>query len=293
MIYFPKKSQAENDAFSGFLDQIHNHLVYVLREKFGWHDLDVLPKISYGGGHVVIQFEKHGQRLIFRVPQHDVAQLNRSILAYRHLGNYGLMPEKIYNDGKCIIEVYVDGQSLNPTVSSQLIINMAQKLSSMHALPTSNYGPLAFDFHGIYTDAQAYYRARSPIKVNRSEEDLTEVESDLINSALKKVNEIHADLLTARTYIGHGDLWRKNILVKQDEFKIIDWDKIGAYPIEHDLIFMIDADFTEGQKNLFFSNYSQKVNLDLFKWFALCITMSNPRLRLRNKINKIRQHGLL
>jgi aminoglycoside phosphotransferase (APT) family kinase protein len=292
VIYFPEKSKADNDAFSAFIDEIHEHLVYVLREKFGWNDIQT-PEMSFGAGHVVIRFEKNGQRMVLRVPRHDLAQLKRNMLAYRYVGNSGLMPEKIYHDSKCIIEQYVDGQSLNPAVSDQVIIDLAQKLSCMHAVATENYGPLDFDLQGSYADASNFYAGRPPIAVDRSDDDLTAAEAAFFDIAIGQANKIHPDLPAARTRLGHGDLWRKNIIVNQDKFKIIDWDRIGAYPLEHDLVFMIDADLTELQKDMFFAHYNQDVNLDLLNWFALRRVILNGKLRLKNKINKMKAYGLV
>lgn len=292
MVYFPEKSKAENEAFSAFIDEIHEHLVYVLREKFGWKDIDT-PEMSFGSGHVVIRFQKNGQRMVFRVPRHDLVQLKRNMLAYRHIGNSGLMPEKIYHDGKCIIEQHVDGQPLNPEVSDLVIIDLAKKLSCMHSVATQNYGPLDFDVQGSHADAIDFYSKRPPIAVDRSEADLTTSETAFFDLAIEQANKIHFDLRGARTYLGHGDLWRKNIIVDHDVFKIIDWDRIGAYPVEHDLVFMIDADFTDPQKELFFAHYGQDINPDLLNWFALRRTMMNGKLRLKNKISKMKDYGLV
>lgn len=169
-----------------------------------------------------------------------------------------------------------------------MVISLAQRLSPIHALSAKKFGPLDFDLQGTHADAKTYYLKGSKITVDRSDIDLTSTESDFIIDAIEKAGKIHTDLLATKTYLGHGDLWRKNIIVNQDDFKIIDWDRIGSYPVEYDLGFMIDADFTDAQKNLFFLHYSHKVNLNLLKWFALRRTMLNGKLLLKNKIAKIR-----
>ena len=240
MVYFPEKSEAENARFAAILDEIHDYLVFVLQEKLGWFDIPA-PEMAAGGGHVVIRFVRLGRRMVFRVPLHGIEQLKRTMLAYRHLGHLDIMPEKIYHDGKCIIESHAEGVALSPQVSDQVLRHLATQLAKMHAMPAECYGPFAFDFQGSHADAASYYQARPSIVIDRSETDLTADQSGVLEMALAQAAIIPADLLTAKTAVGHGDLWRKNILVENDRFKIIDWDRVGAYPIEYDLVLLLDV----------------------------------------------------
>ena len=66
-------SEAPSEAM---LDEIHNHLVYVLKEKLDWMDATT-PEMALGGGHVVIRFERGGQRYVFRVSRRQELQQHK------------------------------------------------------------------------------------------------------------------------------------------------------------------------------------------------------------------------
>ncbi len=282
----PIDNVMEDPQWRPMLDEIHDHLMYVLQDRLGWQSISS-PEMAIGSAHVVIRFEKNGARLVFRVPRHGVQQLKRSMLAYRHLGHLGFMPEKIYHDGKCILESHAEGVALNPTVSDAVLAQLATQLAQMHAIPAQQYGPLDFDLQGSRADASAYYLGRPPITLDRSEADLTTAQSDVLEAALLQLAAIPADLPTAKTFLGHGDLWRNNILVNKDTVTIIDWDRIGAYPREYDLVFLLDADLSARQRAFFLEHYGHAVNLGLLKWFAKRRTLLNRGLRLPKMIQKI------
>lgn len=292
VIYFSDRSQEQNDQFGAFLEEIRAHMSYVLSVKFGWNVIDN-PEISLGAGHVVIRFEKDGRRLVFRVPQRGLDQLKRSMLAYRHVEDLGFMPQKIYHDGKCIIEEHVDGIPLNPEVSDLLIIRLAQSLSKMHAVQTGGYGPLRFDLQGSHSDAASFHAGEGAIVIDRSEMDLTEHQSSKLELAVEYASKIPVDLADIKTRLGHGDLWRKNVLIERDQFKIIDWDRIGAYPVELDLAFMVDADFSTVQQELFMQHYEHAVRSDLLRWIALRRVLLSRKLQLRKKLQVIELHQLI
>lgn len=279
-------------SFSVVLDEIHNHFVYVCKEKFGWSTVGN-PEISSGEGHVVIRFEKDGKRMVFRVGKYGRSQLMRNMLAYRYVGGFGLMPEKIYHDGKCLIEEHVEGQALNSLVSDGAIIQLAQKLSAMHSLPAEGYGPLDFDNQGLYRSVSDYYDKFSLDAIDYSEVDLTPADSRFLERAQASLTTLPDSLVTAKICIGHGDLWRSNILVDGHDLKVIDWDRIGAYPIEHDLIFAVDANFSDAQSDVFYKHYEHPVNPDLVRWFSLRRVFMNDGLNLKKKIAEIKKHRLL
>lgn len=282
----------EDPKWRSMLDEIHDHLMYVLNDRLGWQSFSS-PEMSVGGGHVMIRFEKNGERMVFRVPRHGVQQLRRTMLAYRHIGHLGFMPEKIYHDGKCILESHAEGVALNPKVSDVVLAQLATQLAKMHAIPAQKYGPLDFDLQGSYADASAYYLGRTPIVLDRSEADLTPVQSDVLAAALLQVATIHIDLPAAKTFLGHGDLWRNNILVDKDRFTVIDWDRIGAYPRECDLVFLLEADLSARQRAFFLEHYGHTVNLGLLKWFAKRRTLLNRGLRLPKMVQKITDIDLI
>lgn len=287
-----EKPALKKISLDAVVDEIHNYFVYVCREKFGWTTVNSVA-LSSGKGHVVIRFEKNGQRMLFRVGRHGASQLKRVMLAYDHMGELGLMPAKIYHDRKCIIEDYVDGQALNSGVSDNAIVELAQKLLSMHALPAQGYGPLDSAVHGVCDHVSNYYARFQLPPIDYSEVDLTNEESDFLERTRASLTALPEALLSAKTYIGHGDLWRNNILVDRDHVHVIDWDRVGAYPIEHDLVFLVDAQFSYTQTHLFYTHYKKGVNLDLVRWFSLRRVFLNTRLNLKKKIAEIKKHKLL
>ena len=123
------------------LDEIHDHLVYVLKEKLQWPDASH-PELAMGGGHVVIRFERAGERYVFRVAKHGLQQHKRSMLAYRLVGALGMMPEKVYHDGVCLLERHVDGAPVTTQVADAVLQQLATQLSRLHALPAQGFGQL-------------------------------------------------------------------------------------------------------------------------------------------------------
>jgi len=292
VLYFPDKSAQENEQFSAMLDEINNHLVYVLTEKLGWHDA-VNPEMSVGGGHVVIRFENDGQRLVFRVPKFGIMQLKRNMMAYRYLGHLDIIPEKVYHDGKCIIELHADGGPFSSKVSDAVLGRMASQLSVMHGIQTNGFGPLNFDLQGGYPSAAAYFQDRAPLALDWAEMDLTSIQTDALTAALAQSATVPDELQSAPTFLGHGDLWRNNILVSQDGFKIVDWDRLGAYPIERDLAFLWVAGLCASQRALFYRVYAKTVNRSLLRWFAVRHILQDGSLRLSKKLKKIQEIDLL
>ncbi len=292
MNYFPDKSVEENQRFHKILEEVNAHLEYVLLNKFKMSDL-VNPEHSLGTGHVVIRFQVGSERWIFRSPLHSRDQLRRAMMAYRLVGSMDLMPEKVYHDGKCVIEKNVEGHPMSSAVSDAALIDLAQKLARMHAIPASCYGPLDFDLQGIHESAADYYSKRPPIVVDRSEADLSEPQDRLLSAAVERANAIHPDLHASRVYLGHGDLWRKNIFVRPVDVRVIDWERIGAYPPEYDLVFLEQADLTSEQQALFMHHYGRTVNASLLSWFNLRRTLLNGGLRLQKKIERLQRLELV
>ena len=292
MNYFPDKSVEENQRFHKIMEEVNDHLAYVLRDKFKMVEL-VNPEHAVGRGHVVIRFQSGGERWIFRSPLHSRDQLRRIMMAYRLVGSMGLMPDKVYHDGKCLIEKNVDGHPMSSAASDAAIIDLANKLARMHAIPASRYGPLDFDLQGTHASAAIYYSGRLPMVVDRSDADLSESQELLLNSAIERANAMPPDLMDSRVVLGHGDLWRKNIVVRADEVRVIDWDRIGAYPPEYDLVFIADAELTSAQKALFLHHYGLPVNDSLLAWFNLRRTLQNGGLRLKKKVEWLQQMELV
>jgi hypothetical protein len=279
---------AAGEPSNAMLDEIHDHLVYVLKEKLDWMDA-TNPEMAVGGGHVVIRFERGGQRYVFRVAKHGLQQHKRTMLAYRHVGQLGIIPEKVYHDGVSLLERHADGVPLNAQVSDAVLVQLATQLARLHALPAQGFGPLDFDSQGAYADASAYYQAQPAVDVDWAEADLTDEQFTEVNAAILEANTVPPALPSAPVQLGHGDLWRNNILVTATDFKILDWDHIGAYPVERDLAFLLELGLSEAQRALFFAHYAQRdvVNSDLLRWFAKRHVLRDRVLRLGKKLAKI------
>jgi hypothetical protein len=271
------------------LDEIHNHLVYVLKEKLQWPDASN-PEMAMGAGHVVIRFERAGERYVFRVAKHGLQQHKRSMLAYRLVGALGMMPEKVYHDGICLLERHVDGAPATTQVADAVLQQLATQLSRLHALPAHGYGQLDFDTQGSFADAEAYYQAQVKVDVDWSEVDLSDAQIDEMNAAVWDANGVPQAVLHAPVQLGHGDLWRNNIFVTATDFKILDWDHIGAYPVERDLAFLLALGLSAAQRALFFAHYAQAsaVNPEVLRWFAKRQVLRDRGMRLGHKLSATR-----
>ncbi len=281
-------SASDNPATQAMIEEIHEHLVFVLREKLVWMDA-LQPEMSAGGGHIVIRFERGGQRFVFRVAKHGLYQHKRTMLAYRHLDHLGVIPEKIYHDGVCLIERYAAGTPLSEQVSDLVLKGLALKLSKIHAMGANGFGPLEFNTEGAFPDASSYYSEQPQVKLNWAEADLSDDRIEQLNDALLDANRLPPELLAAPVRLGHGDLWCNNVMVTETDFKILDWDRIGAYPMERDLTFLLELGFSARQRDLFLSWYafSEVVDVQLLRWFAKRRVMRDNGLRLGKKLAKI------
>jgi hypothetical protein len=270
------------------LDEIHDHLVYVLKEKLNWMDA-TNPEMAAGGGHVVIRFERGGQRYVFRVAKHGLQQHKRTMLAYRHVGPLGIIPEKVYHDGVSLVERHVDGVPLSAQVSDLVLRQLATQLARLHAMPAQGFGPLDFDSQGAFADAGAYYQAQPMVEVDWTEMDLGDEQFTEINAAILDANTVPLTLLSAPVQLGHGDLWRNNMLVTSTDLKILDWDHVGAYPVERELAFLLELGLSDAQRALFFAHYAQRaaVNPDLLRWFSKRHVLRDRGLGLGKKLEKI------
>jgi hypothetical protein len=273
-------------ALNALLEEVNDHLAWVLTTQFNTHHL-IEPEMAMGGGHVVIRFYMGSDRWVFRAPLHSHLQVRSQLLAHRYAGHLGIIPEKIYHDSKCILERHVPGWPLGPNVRDELIVTLARALSELHKIPASGFGPLEYDTMAAFTDARHYYAQRPQTHVDRSETDLSSQQDDLLQRAMYVSNTLPPDLDKQPTFLGHGDLWRKNILAGPQSVHVIDWDRIGSYPREYDLVFMSDAQWDRRQCSLFLEHYVHPVAPDILQWFVINRTLRNPGLRLSQKIERI------
>lgn len=279
---------ASVDPSEAMLDEIHDHLVYVLKEKLHWLDA-TNPEMAMGGGHVVIRFQRGGQHYVFRVAKHGLAQHKRTMLAYRFAGHLGVMPEKVYHDGVSLLERHADGGPLTAQVTDVVLQRLANALGQLHAMPAQGFGPLDFDAQGSSVDANAYYQSQPAVDVDWSEMDLTDPQFKALSAAIQGANTLPPSLQGAPVRLGHGDLWRNNILVTHSNLKILDWDHVGAYPVERDLAVLLALDLSASQRALFFAHYAQRAvaKPELMRWFAKRHVLRDRGLQLDKKLAKI------
>ncbi len=262
--------------FQAMVDEIHRYFVHVLQDKLGGID-DGQSQMAHGSGHVVIRFNLDGETLVFRVPKFGLGQMRGTMLAYRHLAHLGVMPEKVYHDAKCIIERFIPGVPLDAVVSAAVLADLARKLAAIHAIPASGYGPLSFDRQGSFQDARADYLGEG-FADGTGLGDLPAAQQAQLRDAMHRAAEVPAGLVEAPMVLGHGDLWRKNVLVSAEDFKVIDWDRVGAYPRERELALLVETDFSGEQQETFLSAYGVPVRRDWVNWFALRKVLGNPGL---------------
>lgn len=266
----------DDPGFQRMIDEIHAYFVHVLQDKLGGVD-DGRSQMAHGSGHVLIRFEKDGETLVFRVPKFGLRQMRSTMLAYLHLGHLDLMPDKVYHDPKCIIERFVQGAPLNAAVQPAVLTAMAHKLAAMHATEATGYGPLAFALHGSFNDATVDY-LRPGYADGFEPGGLPADQEDRLLAIWRRAAEPPTGLAQAPMVLGHGDLWSKNILVSETGFRIIDWDRVGAYPRERDLALLLDLDFLADQQEAFLAAYGEPVRRDWINWFGLRKLLSNRSL---------------
>lgn len=272
------------------VDEVYEHLAYVLNEKLRWTDA-TSPEVAKGAGHYLIRFERRGQRYVFRVAKHGLVQHRRTMLAYRHAGPLGVMPEKVYHDGVCVLERHAEGAPITAQVSERALQSLAQALSQLHATPAQGFGPLDHGTQGSFADAHAFYQARSKVELDWSEMDVSRPQTEDLHSALADANRMPADVnRLEHIRLGHGDLWRSNVFVTDREVTLIDWDRIGAYPLERDLAFLWTLGLSEAQLGVFFAHYTgaQTVRPHLLRWFARRQLLRDRALRLDQKWDRLR-----
>ena len=258
------------------INEIHAYFVHVLQDKLGGVD-DGRSQMAHGSGHVLIRFDKDGETLVFRVPKFGLRQMRSTMLAYLHLGHLDLMPDKVYHDPKCIIERFVPGAPLDASVQTGVLTGMARKLAAMHGIGATGYGPLAFALHGSFDDATADY-LRPGYAEGFEPGGLPADQADHLQAIWRRAAEPPTGLAQAPMVLGHGDLWSKNILVSDTVFRIIDWDRVGAYPRERDLALLLDVDFSAAQQEAFLAAYGEPVRRDWINWFGLRKLLSNRSL---------------
>lgn len=266
------------------IDEIHDHLVFVLREKLNWTDAQN-PALAAGGGHVVIRFERAGRRYVFRVAKHGLAQHKRTMLAYRLVGSIGLMPEKIYHDGVCVVERYAEGRPLSARASDEILARLGRALGQLHAVQAVGFGPLDHDNAGHFCDAMGYFSAQPSVELDWADSDVPQGLAETLERAVEEVHQIPRSVREAPVRLGHGDLWRDNVLFCDTGFTIIDWDRIGAYPVERDLAILLDAGLTGAQVEIALSAYPQRgsVSRERLNWFAKRRVLRDRGLRLFDK----------
>lgn len=291
------RPDADDPAFQQFLKEIDDHFVHVVGDLLGWTVFGS-PEFNVGSGNVVIRFENQaGGHYLFRVPRFSQDPLRRVALAYRHFGASGLLPEQIYIDGKCALERYAQGLALSDRSPDPALMALGRALAQVHAVSGAGYGPLSHGTTGGFADAGACYaQSMFSARVGDADEDLDEREAGMLERLAQRAGQLPAALHDAPVRLGHGDLWRRNIIVNAGAdagITLIDWDRIGSYPREHDFVFMVDADLSVRQKQVVLYAYGADLDAQLLDWFALRRLIGDPGTSGRDKLAAAERHNLL
>lgn len=292
-------AQEKSEAFREFLKEINEHFVHVMEDRLRWAVLDP-PQYIQGNGNVVIRFRTAQGLFIFRVPKFSQFQLRSVGLAYAHFGRMGVMPELVYKDGKCVIERYAEGITLSAGANDATIQALARRLAEIHTIEATGFGRLTHGNSGWYANV-AEWAAENVIdfprrrSVDREEDELSADENRVLEAMAAQVTAVPESVLRMPTRVCHGDLWRSNVIVGADSrITLIDWDTLGAYPREGDLIVMVDAGFDARQKALFLEAYGDDtLDAEAIAWLSLRRIARSTTESLRQKIAKARHHGLL
>lgn len=286
----------QDASFDKFLKDIDDHFVHVVGDLLGWK-VQERPDFRVGAGSVVLRFRTQQGLFIFRVPQFSQEQLRRIALAYLHFGASGLMPEKIYHDGKCVLERYVPGVPLSARADDASLAALGRQLALLHALPASGFGPLSHGTTALFADV-AEWLAQAPSPSPDIDDEAGHVE-ELDDDARAALQALYAEvaappaaLLQAPCRVGHGDLWRSNIVMGADGgVTFIDWDRIGAYPREHDFVYLSDAELEPRQRDVVLQAYGHPLDRGLVHWFALRRLLGNRRMLARDKLAAARREA--
>jgi len=284
-------------AFQQFLKEIDDHFVYVVGDLLRWKVLE-RPDFRLGAGNVVLRFRTPQGLFIFRVPRYSQEQLRRVALAYRHFGAAGLLPEKLYHDGKCVLERYIAGVPLSAQADDDSLRALGRQLARVHALPATGFGPLAYGTTALFADvAEWFAESPSPIPDDddssaAAEEDLDDAEVAALQALYAEVARLPEALRQAPCRVGHGDLWRDNVVLDADDaVTFIDWDRIGAYPREHDFVFLADAELDARQRAIVLQAYGHPLDRGLIRWFSLRRLLGHQRMRSRDKLAAARREA--
>lgn len=265
--------------FAGFLIEIQDYFEFITSEKLKWSVENV--EITFGHGNVILRFWHSNECYVFKVPKFGQFQIKSQRRAQTFFAETSFFPQVVYFDGKCIIEKFIDGEKLGRDPDCFDYQNLAIALSEIHSQPAEDFGHLIYANVGAEKSSLTYYAERLDMgwsliakKGLLKKEIFTRLQKETIERLRKIDNQPKV--------LCHGDVWRENVIYNPSsgDFKLIDWEGIGAFTKEMDLSFLHRVYVTDQQRAIFFKHYEHEVDMSMIAFYSF----------LRIVVNFNRQH---
>jgi thiamine kinase-like enzyme len=250
------------------LPEIDRHFDHLMRDVLKW---SVEPPIefNFGAGNVVLRFRAQGERYLMRVPKFSHQQIRTYMLARRHFEGQSFFPDVVYVDELCVIERYVEAEPLGESTTLPDMERLGDALRRLHQCPAQGHGPL------LHSDVGEFEHPRAVIKEQRILKGLQWlVEQQRMSAQQERLMLSHLEWgldqwAQSPIRICHGDLNTSNILLNDQQLVFIDWDHLGAYPIERDFMLLHSHRLSQAQRQAMYSGYAHSVSSDLVRWFGV------------------------
>lgn len=259
-------SHSEKEFFN-FIYEVVDYFDDVVRNKMHWKPEAI--RISRGMNHIVISFSYLNEGYLYRVPIYGAKSLSLFQQADKLLGSNDFFPSPIYYDDLCMIEHYAEGGVLDSESPTSAFMRLAESLNVVHSYSGNGYGKLTAGNQARSKNIVEHYSDRFYTAI-KALPDIFKEQDTLVKSILSfwdhKLINIRAPVVLC-----HGDLHRSNIIYDSvaDKISIIDWESIGYFHPERDLLFLLSEHVTENQRSAFLSVYNRNVDMDLLAWYKI------------------------
>jgi len=248
------------------LPEIDRHFEHLMRDVLKW---SVEPPIefNFGAGNVVLRFRAQGERYLMRVPKFSHQQIRTYMLARRHFEGQSFFPDVVYADELCVIERYVEAEPLSESTSLSDMERLGDALRRLHQYPAQGHGPLTHANVGKFDQPRLVIKEQ---RILQGMKWLVEQQRMSVQQEALMLSHFEWGLqrwAQSPIRICHGDLNLSNILLNPQQLVFIDWDHLGAYPIERDFMSSHLRRLNPTQLHALYQGYADSVSSELVRWF--------------------------